>query len=365
MLIASSSETLSAHILDTAPVAILCLSDDMVVRYANPSAETHLGRSTALINGTRLSDILSEDSPILDLAFRAQKTGGSVFARAIKLAGPNVAPLEVDASAAPSQSDDLLVVTMTPTRSGLSDTDPTRETATMAEVARILGHEVKNPLAGMVGAAQLLSRKARDDQQALLSLIRDEGARIGRIVDRFAAFETFFRPRPSMINIHEVLNSVVELANASFASDMRLTFSFDPSLPEILADPDHIHEACLNLVKNAAEAIGDTDRQGHIHIETSFRAGVRFAAQNRKSARAGAIEIKIRDNGPGIPAYAAEKIFSPFFTTKEAGAGIGLSVVAEILAAHGGFVELDNTPHGVCFRLLLPISNELIEGRKA
>lgn len=352
---------LTTSILDTLTVAVLALDSDHNVLFANPMAETLLGRSVSLLKEKSLATVLAEHSPILDLVSRARTTGGSVYARDIRMSGPELTPVDVNASASLHSSEDLVVLSITPIRKP-TEADPNRQTETMAEVARILGHEVKNPLAGMVGAAQLLARKARDDQHALLTLIREEGARIGRLVDRFAAFETYFNPRPTRVNVHEILQSVVDLSRASFASNMDVTCAFDPSLPELLIDSDHIHEACLNIIKNAADAIGETGKDGKIQVKTSYRVGVAFNGPEMPDLRAGAVEISIKDNGPGIPAHAKDKIFSPFFTTRQAGAGIGLSVVAEIISAHKGFIELETGAQGTCFKILLPITKESLKG---
>jgi two-component system nitrogen regulation sensor histidine kinase GlnL len=241
------------------------------------------------------------------------------------------------------------------TAKSAGDDSKTAEVNAFAQVARMLGHEVKNPLAGIVGAAQLLARQARDDQQALLTLIREEGARIERIVDRFSAFETFFSPRARITNVHIVLDSVVDLAKASFGSNTRFDLQYDPSLPEIEVDPDHLHEAALNLVKNGIEAA--VGRQARIAIATRFRAGFRFAGRDGPRAR-GALEISFTDNGPGVPEATVARVFEPFFTTKAGGAGIGLAVVVEIMQAHGGFVVLDNSASGASLRLLFPIARQ-------
>ncbi len=352
----SSKMTLSEQILDTLPVAALSVNLDGVIEFANPMAETLLCQSIALLKGNPLEKLTAKDSAIVDLIHRAAKDGGTVFARNIVLSGPFISPIHIDATAALSQNEDIIAVSLSPT-AHQADHESKSQSAAMAEVARILGHEVKNPLAGIVGAAQLLARQARNDQLSMLTLIKEEGARIGRLVDRFAAFETFFRPRPTMTNIHQVLDRIMEMSSASFAENLKLTFRFDPSLPDIFVDPDHIHEACLNLVKNAAEAITDTRENGHIHIATRYRAGVSMRhGKGEKITRSGAIEVSIKDNGPGVPKSVADKIFTPFFSTKQSGEGIGLTVVAEIISAHGGFVELDNSSTGACFKLLLPIT---------
>ncbi|WP_018996950.1 two-component system sensor histidine kinase NtrB [Hirschia maritima] len=350
------SMTLSDRILDTLPVAVICVGKDGVIQQANPMAESILCQSHALLINTNLSKLTAEDSPIVDLVQRASRDGGTVYARNIVLSGPFISPTNIDATAALSANDDIITISLSPA-AYQADHESKSQSAAMAEVARILGHEVKNPLAGIVGAAQLLARQARDDQMSMLTLIKEEGARIGRLVDRFAAFETFFRPRPSMTNIHQVLDRIMEMSSASFAEKIKLTFRFDPSLPDVYVDPDHIHEACLNLVKNAAEAIPKGKEKGHIHISTRYRAGVTLRhSKGEKPSRSGAIEIAIKDNGPGVPKAVADQIFTPFFSTKKSGAGIGLTVVSEIISAHSGFVELENSTSGACFKLLLPIS---------
>ena len=346
--------SLSDKILDTLPVAVIGVGKDGIIQHANPMAETILCQSHAILINSNLSKLTADDSPIVDLIERASRDGGTVYARNTVLSGPFIAPVNIDATAALSADEDLVTVSLSPA-AYQADHESKSQSAAMAEVARILGHEVKNPLAGIVGAAQLLARQARDDQMSMLTLIKEEGARIGRLVDRFAAFETFFSPRPSMTNIHQVLDRIMEMSSASFAEKTKLTFRFDPSLPDVYVDPDHIHEACLNLVKNAAEAI--PQGKGHIHISTRYRAGVTMRhSKGEKPTRSGAIEISIKDNGPGVPKAVADQIFTPFFTTKKSGAGIGLSVVSEIISAHNGFVELENSTSGACFKLLLPIT---------
>lgn len=354
MITVQDTSAAATRILDAMPFAVLALTRRDVVTYVNPAAETLLARSAPLLRGRPLTDLIAEDAPLLDFISRARREGGVVSARQIRLASPQIGAVDVDVSATPESEEGGLVVTLSASR---TDKDDSAEVAAFAQVARMLGHEVKNPLAGIVGAAQLLARKARDDQQPLLTLIREEGMRIQRIVDRFAAFETFFAPRARMTNVHVVLDSVVDLAKASFGSTARIELQYDPSLPEIEVDPDHLHEACLNLVKNAAEAATGVAKQARIVISTRYRAGFRFAGRDLPRAR-GALEISVSDNGPGVADASIARVFEPFFTTKSGGAGIGLAVVQEIMQAHGGFVVLDNSPSGACLRLLFPFARK-------
>jgi two-component system nitrogen regulation sensor histidine kinase GlnL len=344
------------RVLDAMPFAVIGLSRREHVTLVNPAAETLLQRSSALVRGRPLTELLPEDSPLMDFIARVRREGGVMSARSIRIASPHIAPIDMDVTASPDGEDGGLVLTLMPVRQ-VQDESKNAEVNAFAHVARMLGHEVKNPLAGIVGAAQLLARQARDEQQPLLTLIREEGARITRIVDRFTAFETFFSPRARITNVHIVLDSVIDLAKASFGANTRFDLQYDPSLPEIEVDPDHLHEAALNLVKNAVEAASGANKQSRVSVATRYRAGFRFAGRDGPRAR-GALEISVTDNGPGVPEVSIARVFEPFFTTKAGGAGIGLAVVAEIMQAHGGFVVLDNSATGASLRLLFPIARQ-------
>lgn len=344
------------RVLDALPFAVIGLSRREQVNFVNPAAETLLQRSSALVRGRPLTELLPEDSPLMDFIARVRREGGVMSARSIRIASPHIAPIDMDVTASPDGEDGGLVLTLTPVPQ-VQDESKNAEVNAFAHVARMLGHEVKNPLAGIVGAAQLLARQARDEQQPLLTLIREEGARITRIVDRFTAFETFFSPRARITNVHIVLDSVIDLTKASFGANTRFDLQYDPSLPEIEVDPDHLHEAALNLVKNAVEAASGANKQSRVSVATRYRAGFRFAGRDGPRAR-GALEISVTDNGPGVPEVTIARVFEPFFTTKAGGAGIGLAVVAEIMQAHGGFVVLDNSATGASLRLLFPIARQ-------
>ncbi len=343
-------------ILDALPIAVVYLDGSGRVRSANSAAENLLGRSAATLRGNSLSLILQPDSSVLDFVAQARRQGGIVSARELHLASQHIHDLNVDVTASPDREHDGMVLTLMPTRSPAEDAGA--DITPFAQIARTLGHEVKNPLAGIVGAAQLLARQASPEQQPLLSLIREEGSRIQRIVDRFTAFETFFSPKVRSTNVHEVLNSVVELARAGFPGGAKVEVQFDPSLPEIPVDPDHLHEACLNLVKNAVEAAAQHSHTPRVEVSTRYRAGFRFAGRDSKRAR-GALEIAVSDNGPGVPKAGSAQVFEPFYTSKSGGEGIGLAVVAEIMSAHGGFVSIDSKQGGACFKLLFPIARKV------
>lgn len=346
---------------DALPIAVVQVDRGDRIMLVNGAAEDLLGRSAVSLSGMKLGALFKDDSPIVDFVREARRQRGMVSQRGVRVASPYMQAATADVTASPDGTDGGLVVTFLPAR--LPGEEIAAEVGAFAQIARMLGHEVKNPLAGIVGAAQLLSRQASGDQQALLSLIREEGARIQRIVDRFTAFETFFSPRLRSTNVHEVLNSVVELARAGFGNKAEFNLVFDPSLPEIEVDPDHLHEACLNLVKNGIEAAVSSGQTPRLVVGTRYRAGFRFGG-GRSSRSRGALEISITDNGPGVPDAQSSSVFEPFYTTKSGGAGIGLAVVSEIMNGHGGFILLDSAPGGASFRLLFPISRKKEAMRK-
>jgi len=222
-------------------------------------------------------------------------------------------------------------------------------------MAAILAHEVKNPLSGIRGAAQLLEISAPAADRELAVLIRDEADRIRAMVERMETFGEKKLERQS-VNIHRVLEHVRRLAGSGFASRVKFVETYDPSLPHVLGNRDQLIQVLLNLVKNAAEAIAGTERQdGEIHITTGFQHGVRLSASAGRTRPNLPIFVAVRDNGPGIPEDIRRHLFEPFISTKATGSGLGLALVAKITADHGGLIDVDSRPGRTEFRIHLPV----------
>ncbi|HEY0315275.1 MAG TPA: ATP-binding protein [Sphingomonas sp.] len=222
-----------------------------------------------------------------------------------------------------------------------------------AAAASLLAHEIKNPLSGIRGAAQLLESGAPPEQAELTGLIKGEVDRIARLIDRMEGLSDT-RPRPrEALNIHTVLGHARDLARAGFAARRTIRELYDPSLPDVLGNRDALTQVVLNLLKNAAEA---TSENGVITLTTAYRHGVSVASLGGGPRLALPIELCVIDDGPGAPEAIIDHLFDPFVTSKPSGSGIGLALVDKLVGEMGGIIEYarEGQPERTVFRLLLP-----------
>jgi len=337
--------------VDTLPMAMLHLDRDLNIQGLNVLAETLLGVSRRSAYGRNLSGFLAHDDDLLKLLSHAQDTQARVSGL-VRLEGPtltNQGQLHGTVKFAPD--DGYRLTLLESARPETSETDQ----AGLAAFGRILGHEVKNPLAGLSGAAQLLLRNARVDQEELLGLILDEGERITRLIDKLSAFELFSAPKCMPCNVHEILERVIKSESIVFKSKVRFERNFDPSLPEILGEADHLHEAFQNIIRNGCEAIVQSSTGERVTITTRFGLGHQaFGVEAKASNRF--VIVTISDDGPGISAQDQTRIFDMFKTTKPSGSGLGLTVASQVIAAHNGHIWLEVEAGLTCFKVYLPIA---------
>jgi len=346
-------------ILETLPHVIIALRKDGVIVDANAAAESFFEIGKPLLIGQSLERLLPFGSSLLTLVAQVRERGAAINEYKIDLGRPGPSgDRRVDVHCAPLADSDggVLVVLQERTIADKIDRQLTHQGAarSVSGLAAMLAHEIKNPLSGIRGAAQLLETGLGDEDRALTRLICDETDRIVRLVDRMEVFSDQRPLRRDKINIHTVLDHVKQVARNGFARHIRFAENYDPSLPPLAGNRDQLVQAFLNLVKNAAEAIGDAV-DGEIELSTAFRPGVSLRAHGSKRPVGLPLEFRVCDNGPGVPDDIAGHLFEPFVTTKSSGTGLGLALVAKIVNDHGGVIECESHPRRTTFRILMPM----------
>jgi two-component system nitrogen regulation sensor histidine kinase GlnL len=355
-------------VLNALPHPVLMVAPDGKIAEANVAAEAFFEVSMLLLRRHALRDLVPFGSPLLALIEQVRNRGSAVNEYRVDLSTPrNPGERLVDLNVAPvpERPGHVVVMLQERTIADKMDRQLTHRGAARSVIAlaSMLAHEIKNPLSGIRGAAQLLEQAANEDDRTLTRLICEEADRIVKLVDRMEVFADERPVEREPVNIHVVLDRVKKLALSGFARQIKFVETYDPSLPFVLANRDQFIQVFLNLVKNAAEAIGD-QADGQIELTTAFRPGVRLQIPGSKTRVSLPLEFCVKDNGAGVPADLLPHLFDPFVTTKPTGTGLGLALVAKIVGDHGGIIECESQPRHTIFRVLMPMftGNDAVPG---
>jgi len=356
--IQAAFDGVASAVLNAIPHPVVMIGPDGRIGGANQAAENFFQNSAAVLVRHGIDHFVPFGSPLFSLIEQVRNGGATVTEYRVDISSPRLgAERVVDIYAAPVAERPGHVAIMLLPRSVTEKIDRqlTHRGAarTVTGLASMLAHEIKNPLSGIRGAAQLLEAEADENDRALTRLICEEADRIVGLVDRMEIFADERPTNRQPVNIHAVLERVKAIARNGFARSMRIVEEYDPSLPPVHGNRDQLIQVFLNLVKNAAEAIGNSG-EGEIVFRTAFRPGIRLAMPGSRSRVSLPLQFTVVDNGPGVPEDLLPYIFDPFVTSKANGTGLGLALVAKIIGDHGGVIECESQPRRTAFRILLP-----------
>ncbi len=327
-----------------------------ILHSCNPAAEDFIATSAAVVSGLPVFDVLTLDAANHSAVDRARRTQSPVIIRDVEIAASGQPPIYCNLQLASLEEPAEGVLMLIAPHQHVGRIGGQRRVNAAANSAigmsQMLAHEIKNPLAGITGAAQLLSMGLSGEDRELTDLIVEETRRIVALLTQVETFGDQRPPQRLAVNLHDVLERARRSAKVGFGAHMQILTDYDPSLPEVLADPDQLLQVILNLLKNASEAQGEG---GTIRLRSFFERGLQVHGRDGH-ALALPLHVEVADDGPGLPQHIAENVFDPFISGRENGTGLGLALVSKIIAAHDGWIEVDSHPGHTVFRLSLPMA---------
>jgi two-component system, NtrC family, nitrogen regulation sensor histidine kinase GlnL len=339
------------------PMPSLLVDAAGLIHEANPAAETFLNASARTLRGQPALDRLAIDAPMEEAMARARANQSPLNINDVDVTSGDRAPVQCTVHVAPMHDNpDMLLLILSPReiadRMGrsLGAKSAAKSAIGMAEM---LAHEIKNPLAGISGAAQLLSMSLPPEDQELTDLIVEETRRIVKLLGQVEQFGNLRPPDRRAVNLHDALDRARRSALVGFGAHMQIVEDYDPSLPPTWADPDQLMQVFLNLIRNAAEAAGP--QGGTIRLRTFYDLSLRVRRKDGTSA-ALPLNVEVIDDGPGLPPDIAAQVFEPFVSGRENGTGLGLALVSKIISDHDGWISVDSVPGRTVFRLSLPMA---------
>ncbi|MCL3883656.1 ATP-binding protein [Marivita sp. GX14005] len=333
-----------------APVIVIDAADRIVD--LNPAAEGFMNQSARALRGEPVWDRLAVDAPLESGLERARRLGTPLFVNDVDIGTGSSAPVQCTLHIAPLQGGQGRMLLLIAARDFALRAQPSASSARSAiGMAEMLAHEIKNPLAGITGAAQLLGMSLGAQDRELTDLIVAETRRIVTLLDRVEQFGNRAGAQLVPTNLHDVLDRAARSAALGLGAHMRIEKAYDPSLPPALADPDQMLQVAQNLIHNAADAAGRAG--GTITLRTYYEQ-----SYNKRpigaSGQSLPLQIEVIDDGPGLPSEIAADIFAPFVSGRENGTGLGLALVSKIIADHDGWIAVDSRPGRTAFRISLP-----------
>ncbi len=338
------------------PIPGLILDRDDLIREINPAAEQFLNTSARSLKGQPVWDKLFVDAPLEHSFERVRAQQAPLFVNDVDVGGGEKAPVQCSVQIAPLADNSDEVLLLLEPREIADRLGRARSTQSAARsaigMAEMLAHEIKNPLAGITGAAQLLSMNLGAEDQEMTDLIVAETRRILKLIEQVEQFGNVRPPERRAVNLHDALDRARKTSLVGFAAHMKIVEEYDPSLPATFADSDQLQQVFLNLLKNASEA---NPAGGTIRIRTFYEQMLRVKDKDG-SGRAVPLHVEIIDDGPGLPPEIAAEIFEPFVSGRENGTGLGLALVSKIIAEHSGWISLSSVPGRTVFRISLPVA---------
>jgi two-component system nitrogen regulation sensor histidine kinase GlnL len=338
------------------PIPALILGPDDLILDLNPAAETFLNASKKSLIGHPVWDKIFIDAPLEEAFARVRDGQSPLFVNTVDVGTGSKKPVSCDVQISPllDRPDHVLVLLESRELAGRLNRAMSSQSAAKSAIgmAEMLAHEIKNPLAGITGAAQLISMSLTGEDLELADLIVEETRRIVKLLDQVEEFGNVRPPARKAVNVHDVLDRARKSAMVGFAAHMKIEELYDPSLPATYADPDQLQQVFLNLLKNASQACANG---GTIKIRTFYEMSLRLRRKDGTGA-AVPLQIEIIDDGPGLPSEIAAQIFEPFVSGRENGTGLGLALVSKIISDHEGWIAVESVPGMTVFRVSLPIA---------
>ncbi|GGW22363.1 PAS domain-containing sensor histidine kinase [Gemmobacter lanyuensis] len=348
------------------PIPALLVDQGGLIVETNPAAELFLNASSRSLKGQPVFDRVHIDAEMEEACARARANQSALFINDVDVTSGEKPPVQCTVQVAPLADDpEYLMLLISPRemadRLGRAGAAKTAAKSAIG-MAEMLAHEIKNPLAGISGAAQLLSMNLTPEDRELTDLIVEETRRIVKLLEQVEQFGNVRPPDRRVVNIHDALDRARKSALVGFAANMRIVEEYDPSLPPTHADPDQLMQVFLNLIKNAAEAAGGA--KGTITLRTRYDLSLRLRRKDG-TGKALPLQVEIIDDGPGLPPGIADDIFEPFVSGKENGTGLGLALVSKIITEHDGWISVDSVPGRTVFRVSLPVAPRELQKKEA